>query len=116
MRRGGSKIPVLSHLATIRKPATPADGETKPTWSDLATDVGCSRVFTGGSESAGSDKVIALGSEVVRMHYRDDIDSTMRIRFSTSAGLDNVLEIVSLGDPVGNRIWLEARCTLLEST
>lgn len=105
----------LRHLADIRQPATPTDGETKPTWTSVATNVPMSRMFKAPREVTAGDRVQGVPTEKVMMSWRPDVDERMRLIFPTT-GNSEVLEIVGIGDPMGDRKWLEATCVRVEYT
>ena len=106
----------LRQAMTIRVPAIPTDGETKPTWTTLAAGVPCKRVYVRGREVISGDRVVGLGTDMVTFRWRGDVTNRNRFRFPTTSGTDDVLEVLTLGDPDGNREWQVAECNLLEST
>jgi head-tail adaptor len=115
MRRAGKTVCSgggrLVHRMTVTKPATPTDGETKPTWSNVATNVPCHRRWLGGTERETGSRILDKADYLIEWRYRGDILPTYRLTIGT-----NVHEVYSVGDPTGDRIIEQARCNLLAST
>ena len=104
------------HFATIEQPTTPTDGETKPTWSSLATGVPCDRTHRTGREVNNNNQQVPLATEQVVLRWRGDLFPEMRFRFATTGTADEVLEIHDVGDVDGNRMFLTCLCNRLRST
>ena len=104
---GGSKrrCGIRPQRVTLQKPTLPTDGETTPTFSDVA-DVLCE--ITGaaqqGNEQRRGDNIEAIGVYFIKLRYRSDIDPTWRIKWGSK-----YLNILDLFDEDGRKRYLVGR-------
>lgn len=79
------------HLCRIEAPVAAKDatyGAATPTWSTVADRVWCEKqdVLPARAESQGSALVLSRQPARLRMRYRTDVDSAMRIVMLTPGG------------------------------
>lgn len=123
MRRSARKIGncgggALRHEVGLYAPTTPTtSGETKPTWSLVATLLAEKKyLINQGRETISGDAVVGLAKYRLTWRYRGDAEPGYRLRAATTRTADDVFEIMSVGDPDGSRQFEVADCNLLEST
>lgn len=96
-------IGLLTHQMTVETPVLTPDGGGGFTvaW-DAVADVYAALTELGGQEMAQDAQIAPSQPCRIVIHYRNDLDSKMRLRED-----ETVYNIVSLRDPDGGKTWLE---------
>lgn len=97
-------VVAIQYLATGSPDRLPS-GEPNQEWTDLLSSVSASVEPTSGREIFASQQNIGQVDARVRIRYRSDIDSAMRVLFG-----DRVYEIVAVIDPEMRHDELHLMC------
>ncbi len=100
----------LNQRVDIQAATTPTTGETNPSFAVHVANVPAEIRETGGGEYIRGRQVEAGVTAVITIRYRSDLSPTMRVRYG-----DRTLELVSVGDPTGHRVYLVLTCKELDT-
>lgn len=98
----------LTQRVVLQKPTTPTDGETTPTFSDVAP-LRAEVVLTGGREYVRGRQVSAGTDAVVTIRHRAGVGTDWRFKWGT-----RFLNIVSAYDPDPDQSRNELVCECRE--
>jgi SPP1 family predicted phage head-tail adaptor len=79
--------------------------EKIPTWTDEPTSTHAAIITTGGREFYAAQKLNAETSAVIKIRYRSDLNTAMRIKYG-----NRIFHIISINDVDAKHIEMQIAC------